>query len=62
MTKLEKSLYIEMGKQDFKNGIPCIPVMSKKLMSIIESKKNDIVPIMKAWSYGWNIGNAKAAG
>lgn len=59
MTRVEKSLYIEMGKQDFENGIPCIPVMSKKLMEVIESKKNNIAPIMKAWSYGWNMANAQ---
>ena len=59
MTRVEKALYIEMGKQDFENGIPCIPVMSKKLMAVIESKKNNIVPIMKAWSYGWNMANAQ---
>ena len=39
MTNVEKALYIEMGKQDFENGIPCIPVASKKLMAVMESKK-----------------------
>ena len=60
MTKIEKALYIEMGKQDFESGIPCVPVASKRLMAVMESKKNNLNPIMKAWIYGWNMASLHA--
>lgn len=54
MTESEKALYIEMGKLDFENGFPCIPVASRELMAVMEAKENNLIPIMEAWSYGWN--------
>lgn len=52
MAENEKAIYIEMGRQDFEKGIPCIPAESETLMIYIESRKNN-TPLMEAWVQGW---------
>ena len=53
---------VEMGRNDFRNGVKRVPALSKNLLNYIGSNNKEIgtaLPSMKAWIKGWDAENLK---
>lgn len=67
--KEDKQMFFDMGMEDYKNGVPCRPFESQKLMAALygDSIRNgaftDVVKhteAMKQWANGWVAAMMKA--